>query len=286
MLKEPRVLDNLKSWIGKTETVVDEVTTSSVRRIRAMLDYEPATVRAGDVLPTGWHATVCAPLARQSELGEDGHPKRGSFIPPVPFARRMAGSAQMTFHADLLVGDTVTRKSLIENVVAKKGRSGDIVFVTQKNDFYTVRGLAVTERHELAFREVTRGRETSPPGEKVDTRPAWQMTIVVDPVMVFRYAAVAFSGHRIHYDYQYGTKTENYADVMGSGGLNVMLLFDLVQRNLPCRIVNFASRNIRPIFVNERVHVCGTYGSDKTHLKLWITNDEGVLAVVANAELA
>jgi 3-methylfumaryl-CoA hydratase len=285
MPKDAPQLDDLKSWIGRTETVVDEITVPSVRRINALLDHDPSAAQAGDVFPRGWQGTLCPPLARQSDIGDDGHPKRGVFIPPIPFARRMAASVEMTFHSDLLVGDTVRRESVIEDLSFKKGRSGEIFFLTQKNEFYSPRGLAVTERHLAAFRDVRAEREVLPLGERASVKPDWQKIVTADPVMVFRYAAVAFSGHRIHYDYVYGTNTESYTDVMVSGGLNLMLLFDLVRQNVPGRLTSFSSRNLRPLYVNERLHICGAFHEDRRHLRLWITDSNGILAVAADAEL-
>src|SRR5271170_2039238 len=127
MSNELLAQDGLGSWIGRTETVVDEITVPTVRRIDALLDHDPSTVRTGEVFPRGWQGMLCSPLARQRDIGEDGHPRRGEFIPPIPFGRRMAASVDMTFHGDLHVGDVVTRQSIIEDVVAKKGRSGPIV---------------------------------------------------------------------------------------------------------------------------------------------------------------
>jgi 3-methylfumaryl-CoA hydratase len=276
---------DLKSWIGTTETTVDQITPSNVRRIHATLDYPSMPVLTGDVFPRGWHSTVCVPLARQSEIGDDGHPKRGAFIPPIPFVRRMAASAQMTFHHDLLVGDDVRRESTIENIVSKKGRSGEIVFLTQKNELYSPRGLAVTERQEVAFRDVRVGRESPPPGERTSVSPEWERIVVADPVLVFRYAAIVFNGHRIHYDYLYSTKTESYADVMVSGGLSVMLLLDLIHRDVGGRLIRFSSRNLRPLYVNECLHVCGGFDGDEQHVRLWIADPNGVVSVTADAEL-
>lgn len=284
MLKDASQLDHLRSWIGKTETVVDEITISGVRRINALLDRDPLTVGAGDVFPAGWQGVLCPPLARQSDIGDDGHPRRGPFIPPIPLARRMAASVQMTFHGDLLVGDIVRRELVIEDIKFKQGRSGEIVFVTQKSEFHGPRGLAVTERQVAAFRGVKAGREVAAPGERASVEPAWQKIIVADFVMVFRYAAIAFSGHRIHYDYLYGTKIESYADVMVSGGLNLMLIFDLVRENVSGRLKNFSSRNLQPLYVNQRQRICGAFGKDRRHLRLWITDEAGILAVVAEAE--
>jgi 3-methylfumaryl-CoA hydratase len=285
MPRDALQLDDLKSWIGRTETVVDEITVPSFRRINALLDHDPSAVQAGDVFPRGWQGTLCPPLARQSDIGDDGHPKRGVFIPPIPFARRMAASVEMTFHSDLLIGDIVKRESVIEGITSKRGRSGEIVFLTQRNEFYGPRGLAVTERHQTAFRDVITGRESPASGERTSVKPDWEKIVTADSVMVFRYAAVAFSGHRIHYDYLYGTKTESYADVMVSGGLNLMLLFDLVRQNVPGRLKSFSSRNLRPLYVNQRLHVCGAFHEDRRHLRLWITDSNGILAVVADAEL-
>ena len=181
---------------------------------------------------------------------------------------------------------SVTVPSGLEDITFKKGRSGEIVFLTQENEFYGPRGLAVTERHLAAFRDVTAGPESPASGERASVKPEWQKIVTADSVMVFRYAAVAFSGHRIHYDYLYGTKTESYSDVMVSGGLNLMLLFDLVRQNVPGRLKSFSSRNLRPLYVNERQHICGAFHEDRRHLRLWITDSNGILAVVADVELA
>ena len=197
----------------------------------------------------------------------------------------MAASNAMIFHDDLRVGDDVVRTSKIADLQIKKGQSGDLVFLTFEHEYSTARGIAVTETQNAVFRDVKQGREVSVAGKNADITPKWQTTVIADSVLIFRYAAIAFSGHRIHYDYLYGTQQEKYADVIVSGGLNLMLIFDLIRRSVDRSVTRFSSKNIRPLYAGEKLHVCAApKGADGLHV--WITDAAGTLAVRGEAELA
>ena len=145
-------LDQLTQWIGRTESDADYVTVPAVHRLSATLDREDPMPRIGDPLPIGWHSILFPRVVRHSQVGADGHPKRGDFLPPVPLPRRMFAGKRITFHSPLRVGDEARRESVIQNVTQKTGRSGRMVFVTVKTDIHSPRGLAITEEQDIVYR--------------------------------------------------------------------------------------------------------------------------------------
>ncbi|MFN7086045.1 MAG: MaoC family dehydratase N-terminal domain-containing protein, partial [Burkholderiales bacterium] len=189
-------LEKLKEWIGRRETDVDHVTIPSVHRLAATLDRDDPKPETGDVLPIGWHAILFPRVARHSQLGPDGHPRRGDFLPPVPLPRRMFAGKRVTFHAELRVGDEVRRDSVIKEVAIKHGRSGEMVFVTVKTDISSPRGLAITEEQDIVYRGEPDPRAPPPPAQKAPGTPVWMRTVTPDPVLLFRYSALTFNGHR------------------------------------------------------------------------------------------
>jgi 3-methylfumaryl-CoA hydratase len=282
---DARELDALKRWIGKTETVHDHVTASGMQRVHALLDHEVSLSQTGTAVPRGWHSVMCPPIVRQSDLGEEGHPKRGTFIPPISFSRRMVASVTMDIIDDLVIDDEVRRESVIENIFLKQGRTGTILFLNQKNEFYSPRGLAVTERQTFSFRDIPARWVTSAKGEARSETPLWERIVTADPVLVFRYAAITYAGHRIHYDQPYAQEVEKHADVVVSGGLSLLLLLDLIHANLPGRLTKFSSRNLRPAYVNEHLRVCGCRMTVDRQFRLWIEDQTGSMTVDASAEL-
>lgn len=138
-------LDKLKEWIGQRESDIDYITVPSIHRLSATLDRDDPIPKFGDALPIGWHTILFPRVVRQSQIGPDGHPKRGDFLPPVPLPRRMFAGKRITFAGELRVGDEVRRDSTIKDVVVKEGRTGQMVFVTVKTDIASPRGLAVSE---------------------------------------------------------------------------------------------------------------------------------------------
>ena len=282
MAPEP---DKLKKWIGTTESAIDYVTVPTVHRTSALLDRDDPYPKLGDTLPIGWHATLFPRVVRQSQIGPDGHPARGDFLPPVPLPRRMFAGKTVTFHADLRIGDEVRRESTIQNVELKQGQTGQMVFVTVVTDIHSPRGLAITEEQRIVYRDEP-DRNAPPPSPKRPTDKAvWENTVTPDVVMLFRFSALTFNGHRIHYDLPYVTQVEGYPGLIVNGNLSTLMLFELAREHAG-RIKRFSSRNVSPLFVGNPLHVCGIPAADGKSAKLWVANHQGALALTADIELA
>jgi 3-methylfumaryl-CoA hydratase len=279
-------LESLKKWIGTKETALDYITIPMVHRAAAMLDRDDPFPKEGDRFPIGWHAFLFPRIVRQSQIGPDGHPERGDFLPPVPLPRRMFAGKRVTFHADLRVGDEVRRESVIHNVEIKQGRTGEMVFVTVKTDMLSPRGLAITEEQKIVYREAPDPKAPPPPAQAAPARAAWEKIVKPDTVLLFRYSALTFNGHRIHYDLPYVTGVEGYPGLIVNGGLSTLLLFELARQHAPAPISLFSSRNVKPLIVGHALHICGAPAADNKSAKLWVTNHEGALALTADAEFA
>jgi 3-methylfumaryl-CoA hydratase len=279
-------LDSLKEWIGRTEEAVDHVTLPAVARLAATLDRDDPMPRLGDALPIGWHSILFPRVVRHSQLGRDGHPERGDFLPPVPLPRRMFAGKRITIHAPLLVGDEVRRHSTIESVTPKQGRTGQMVFVTVRTDIYSPRGLAVTEEQDIVYRGEPEPNAPRPAPQGAPGHAVWSREVTPDPVLLFRYSALTFNGHRIHYDHPYVTQVEGYPDLVMNGGLTTLLVFELARTHASTPLLYIASRNVRPLFVNRTFCVCGEPSADNKTAKLWVVDDEGALALSAEAEFA
>ncbi len=282
-------LESLKEWIGRTESAIDYVTVPAVNRLSATLDRDDPFPKIGDPLPVGWHAILFPRIARHSQIGADGHPERGDFLPPVPLPRRMFAGKRTTFVAPLRVGDEVHRDSVIQNVTIKDGRSGRMVFVTVKTDIKSPRGIAITEENDYVYRgEPDRSSQSAapPPAQAAPGKAVWTHQATPDPVMLFRYSALTFNGHRIHYDKPYVTGTEGYPDLVMNGGLTTLLTYELARTHASTPIRFMSSRNVRALFVNRTVTFCGEPSTDNRTAKLWAQDDTGAVALIADAEFA
>jgi 3-methylfumaryl-CoA hydratase len=277
-------LEKLKDWIGQRESDVDHITIPSVHRLAATLDREDAMPRAGDDLPVGWHSILFPRVVRHSQIGPDGHPKRGDFLPPVPLPRRMFAGKRIRFQAPLKVGDEVRRESTIKDVTLKQGRTGQMVFVTVQTDISSPRGLAITEEQDIVYRGEPEAGAPAPAPQPAPGKAVWSNTVTPDPVMLFRYSALTFNGHRIHYDHPYVTQVEKYPNLVMNGGLTTLLAFELARAHAKSPIAFISSRNVRPLFVGRAITLCGEPSPDGRTAKLWAQDDTGALALSATAE--
>ncbi len=277
-------LEKLKDWIGSRETDVDYVTIPAVQRLAAMLDRDDPMPKAGDPLPVGWHQILFPRVARHSQIGPDGHPMRGDFLPPVPLPRRMFGGKRVTFRERLRVGDEVHRESEIRDVALKQGRTGQMVFVTVQTDIHSPRGLAITEEQDIIYRGNPDPKAPPPPPQPVPGKAVWLHEVTADPVLLFRYSALTYNGHRIHYDWRYVTREEGYPDLIVNGGLQTLLAFELARTHASTPLAYVSSRNVRPLFVNRPFTVCGEPSADNKTAKLWVADQDGAPTLVAEAE--
>ncbi|GGH53501.1 protein dehydratase [Frigidibacter albus] len=234
---------HLSDWIGRTEQAAPEaVTPRLLDRFRATLAPHLADFGAA---PAGVHWCLAPPAIAASGLGPDGHPAKGDFLPPVSLPRRMWAGGEVEFLDPLREGDNVTRTSRIADVQTKTGRSGTLCFVTVRHDLVTERGLALRERQDLVYRAAASASAPPAPAE-IHGGSDLEWGVAVDPVLLFRYSALTFNGHRIHYDTPYAREVEHYPGLVIHGPLQATLLLNLAATwggGLPRR---FAFRGLSP----------------------------------------
>jgi len=279
---------NLQEWIGKSETVFDIATATPYAALAATLDRAPERPSPGTPLPALWHWLYFLPLHRQSEIGPDGHAKRGGFLPPVPLPRRMWAGSQFEFHRPLRVGDHLTRVSTIHDVTEKSGRTGTLVFVKVRHEIH--RGeepdIALTEFHDIVYREAPKPDDVVPPPKAAPPNATWEKQWVPDDVLLFRYSALTFNGHRIHYDRRYVTEVEGYPGLIVHGPMIATLLLDLLRHKLPdVELARYEFRAVRPVFDINRFFVCGEPQPDGKTFRLWARDHEGWLTMDATATI-
>jgi 3-methylfumaryl-CoA hydratase len=279
-------MDELGAWIGRSETVHDTVGPTPVVALTATLDHPAGAVPAGTALPPLWHWLYFLPMHRQSEIGADGHARRGGFMPPVPLPRRMWAGSQFEFRTPIRVGDAVSRKSTIADVTVKSGRTGQLVFVKVRHELHCNGAAepALVEFHDIVYREAQRADDVAPPPLAAPAGAQWQREITPDDVLLFRYSALTFNGHRIHYDRQYVTEVEGYPGLVVHGPLIATLLMDLLRRHLPdAEVATFRFKAVRPTFDLHPFKVCGSRDGDT--VRLWAQDHEGWLTMDAVATL-
>jgi 3-methylfumaryl-CoA hydratase len=280
---------DLGRWIGKSETVDDTVTATPYAALSATLDRAAERPEVGTSLPPLWHWLYFLPLYRQSEVGPDGHAKRGGFLPPVPLPRRMWAGSQFQFNAPLRVGDRIRRVSTIADVTEKSGRTGPLVFVKVRHEITANEqsSPSIVEFHEIVYREAPKPADIAPPPKRAPENNAWQRHWVPDDVLLFRYSALTFNGHRIHYDRKYVTEVEGYPGLIVHGPMIATLLLDLLRWQLPeAKVTQYQFRAVRPLFDIHPFDVCGEPASDGKSIHLWAKDHEGWLAMEATAQIA
>jgi 3-methylfumaryl-CoA hydratase len=281
-------LSDLAAWIGRSEVARDRIGATPVKALDATLDHPPRPVEDGTPLPPLWHWLYFLPLHRQSEIGPDGHARRGGFLPPVPLPRRMWAGSQFEFRAPVHVGDAVERTSTIADVSIKEGRSGTLVFVKVRHELRCngASEPAIVEFHDIVYRGAKQPGDAEPPPQAAPAGAAWQREIVPDDVLLFRYSALTFNGHRIHYDRRYVTEVEGYPGLIVHGPLIATLLMDLVRRHAPqADVASFRFKAVRPTFDLHPFRVNGTLQDDGQTIKLWAQDHEGWLTMDAVASL-
>jgi 3-methylfumaryl-CoA hydratase len=280
---------HLRQWEGRGEELRDVVAAAPLRGLSATLDRDdPAPARGDMVSPLGnW--LYFLPQVRQSQIGPDGHPHRGGFLPPVPLPRRMWAGGRLQWEPGnpLRVGDEAVRRSRIESVAYKRGRSGEMVFVLVRHEVHNARGLCLTEEQDIVYRAAARPGEQPAAPMPAPVGAPWRREIVPDPVLLLRYSALTFNGHRIHYDRGYATGVEGYPGLVVHGPLIATLLVDLARRHAPERFPRrFEFRAVRPTFDLHSFFVNGEPLADGQSARLWASDHEGGLTMQANVEFA
>ncbi|HMC16392.1 MAG TPA: MaoC family dehydratase N-terminal domain-containing protein [Albitalea sp.] len=277
---------HLKDWLGRVDEADDVLDRRPAVALSATLDRDDAPPAIGDPLPPLWHWLYFLPAQRQSAIGPDGHPKRGGFLPPVALPRRMWAGGRFEFIQPLRIGEAVKRTSRIADISAKQGRSGALVFVRVRHEIANERGVALTEEHDIVYRDPPAPGAAAEPAKPAPGGEQFARTITPDPVLLFRYSALTFNGHRIHYDRSYVTEVEGYPGLVVHGPLIATLLVDLLRRERPdARLTAFEFRAVSPLFDTAPFTVCGRF-DDPRHVSLWALGPQGQLTMQASATIA
>lgn len=282
---------SLKDWVGRKRSEDDELSIGSVRRLAAMLDQEPSAYKRGVELPESWYAILFGPTARQSSIGRDGHPRTGDdLLPPLANTRRMFAGRRVKFHKALRVGDMVERVSTVRQVEPKVGRTGSFVLVTVVHEMSAGSGVAVTEEQDLVYREAV-----SPPAdgaakpapqakpeaatEKADYAVEW----TPDTVQLFRYSALTYNAHRIHYDLPYTREVEGYPALVINGGLIALMLVEATRPKLTSTVAGYDARAMAPMFIGQTVLLSSRIVGDTA--ETWAASAEGGVHYRVNISL-
>ncbi len=274
----------LQQWIDKTEMREDQVTLVPMQALAVTLDQTDPPPMNGDPVPPCWQWLYFLPLQAMAGVGPDGHPQRGGFLPPVPLPRRMWAGSRMAFHHALRVGNAICRTSRITSVVSKQGRSGELVFVQVRHEITDALGIAITEDQDIVYRGMPQpGDAPKPRAARTDEQ--FSRRVVADSVLLFRYSALTFNSHRIHYDRPYAMNEEGYPGLVVHGPLIATLLLDQLHRRHPGRVVNtFEFKAVSPLFDTAAFEVCGRIDGDVA--SLWARGPDRQLAMEASAGLS
>ena len=282
---EAAELNELQKWIGRTQTQAERISAYPSQALAATLDRDDPPYDEGVALPPLWHWLHFLSVSPLREAGADGHPGRGGFLPPVRLPRRMWAGSRLEFLAPLRIGETARRTSTITKVEHKGGKSGELVFVTVRHELSGPMGLAITDEHDIVFREAAAPGAPAPRPPQAPADAQWRRPISPDPVLLFRYSALTFNSHRIHYDLPYVTAEEGYPGLIVHGPLIATLLMDGLRRQMPDAVVrSFSFRAVSPLFVGADFAVCGRCVGKEA--ALWAVNSTGGLAMDGRAILA
>lgn len=276
----------IRAQLGRVVTDEDEASAAPMRGMAVTFDrHEPPPVR-GKPIPPGWHLAYFPEASPRSSLGEDGLPLERGVLPKMPLPRRMYAGAALTFHAPILVGDPLRRETEFSDVQLRKGSTGTLIIATQTRRIFTPRGLALTEDTISVFREAVApgGQSGIPQTEPPAGEMTWSRTVVPDPVTLFRYSALTFNPHRIHYDRPYAMEVEGYPGLVVHGPFTQQCLLDLLRDSTTRPIASFTLRARAPMFDVAPFTLVGRMVSEN-EADLFAVSSRGGIAVQARAVL-
>jgi 3-methylfumaryl-CoA hydratase len=282
-------IEALRRHLGRKVEDRDTATAAPLQGMIATFDRQEAAPGPGQPIAPGWHLAYLHNYARPAALGEDGLPMESDVLPRMPFPRRMYAGSTFSFESDICVGDALRRETEFTDVQVRSGSTGALIVTAQTRRIFTPRGLAVVEVASTVFREeVTGGAKSGVPvRDAAPTDVAWRRTIKADPVMLFRYSALTFNPHRIHYDRTYCIETEGYPGLVVHGPFAQQCILDLLRDSMPGRkIRSLAIRARAPLFDVAPFDVIGRPGADGKSAELWTVTPQGTIAAQATATLA
>ncbi len=265
--------------------MIDDVSVARARALGVTLDYSNLP-SIGSALPELWHWILFWPLTATNELGPDGHPKKRGVLPDLGLPRRMWAGGRLKFHSAIEIGQVIRRSSTVTNVEEKSGRTGRLGFVTVRHLLKIGNSVVIEEEQDIVYREAYVPGAAVPQPTRAPTEYLWKREIAPTETMLFRYSALTFNSHRIHYDREYALHQEGYPNLVVHGPFVATLLLDLVRRKAPESVVKtFTFKAVRPTFLGNSFTVCGQPSSDGKTIELWAKDNEGWLTMRAQAEV-
>ena len=272
--------DNLSQWVGSKQTTKETISVEPLYRMRATLDLEPKTMRDGEVVPELWHWAYFLKPARASELGRDGHTGLGEFMPPIPLPRRMWAGGHVKFSAPLWVGELARRESTVRDVRIKQGRTGILCFVEVEHIIIVGDEVKLIEINNIVYRDMQQPGDNNTQAPEVPVDALWTRELKPDSTLLFRYSALTFNGHRIHYDLDYCQQEEGYPGLVVHGPLTATLLIEMLKHQNPGKsLASCDFRAFSPLFGDAPFTLNGQ--TDGTDANLWAANPQGRLAMKA-----
>ncbi len=278
----------LRQAVGRRKVVEDRVAPSLVERLAATLECESPAPHAGQALPPGWHTIFCLQAPARAELGDDGLPQHYDLIPRVSMQRRLFGGARLEFHRPLVIGEPVRCESDLSDVKVRSTATAHLAIATLRHRFFGGRGLALVEEQDIIHMEPI-GGGTEKVGSPREARPAptWQRTITLDALTLFRFSALTFNSHRIHYDAPYANGVEKLPGLVVQGKLIALELLETVRRAAPgAELTRYAYRSSRPLYAGARCTLAVQLGSTGSNARLWAEDDAGIVVQTASLTFA
>ena len=268
-------------WINKTTEVEDTIRLQPANFMEATLN-RPPKLKEGDNLPPLWHWIYFLEAKPESDLGRDAHPKKGDFLPPIHLPRRMWAGGRFTFCNDLIIGEKAKKITTIRKIVEKEGSAGPLCFITLEHKIYSKEEISIIEEQDLVYLQDQQGSKSLPLAQNNPERPDFSQEIHPSEILLFRYSALTFNGHRIHYDLDYARNVEGYDGLVFHGPLTATLLLDLALKEKNKPIKKYSFRGTAPLSNLDCFWIEGKSENDSTIL--WARRKDGVVAMKAKAE--
>jgi 3-methylfumaryl-CoA hydratase len=281
-------LESFKSYIGKSETATDVVTASMLVKFAATLGLENPSLEKGSPIPPGWYGGLFPASHRPDKMRTDGQASGGGIAPPIPLPRRRIGGTRVSFHEPLRIGDDVTRKTEIADIQIDDGPSGAMVTVIERNSLSTSKGLCVVEERDMCMLSEARADAAPKSTPAIPAEAKWQQVIEPNPPLLFRFSAIRFNSHRIHYDRDYVTQVEKLPGLVVQSSLISQLLMEMCRRELPTRrMTNFDFQNLRSVYDSGgKFTLAGSPTADGRAATLWALDGAGKLSMLATPKFA
>lgn len=282
-----KAMDELRPWIGRVRVVEDDIGLMAVRRAAGAFDMDPESFKVGTELPPHWFGIFFTETVRQSDIGPDGHPNKGIMLPPIPMPRRMGAGRRVKVMGNLRAGEPAVKKAEVADIVPKSGRSGDIFVLTMRHTIEQHGKVLAVDDFDAIYRPAV------PPGQKTTatvatrarTDQAWSDATKLTNALNFRYSAITWNAHRIHYDGDYTRSEEGYPALVSNGGLSMHLMVDAARRHAKGRLTGYTARLVHPLWVGEVLDVRGEEQKDGK-LRIWAADKNGTLCGEMDLEFA